>query len=71
VKIGVFFQRIPRVAEAINDAGQIVGFGTTTDGSNHAFLMTPNNESPTTPEPATLLLLGPGLIVIALRLRRP
>jgi YVTN family beta-propeller protein/probable HAF family extracellular repeat protein len=32
---------ILRVATAINDYGQIVGFGTTSNGTNHAFLLSP------------------------------
>jgi probable HAF family extracellular repeat protein len=53
-------------AISINDAGQIVGEGTTTDGATHGFLLTPTS----TPEPSTLLLLGTGLMVVARRLRR-
>ncbi len=39
-------------AQAINDAGQIVGYGINGLGQEHAFLLTP------TPEPSTLVLLG-------------
>lgn len=33
-------------ATAINDAGQIVGYGTTPEGTVHAFLLTPTHENP-------------------------
>ena len=36
---------ILRVATAINDYGQIVGFGTTSRGTNHAFLLNPTRPS--------------------------
>jgi len=39
-------------AEAINDAGQIAGYGYLADGSFHAYLLTPTNSTP----PLTLLL---------------
>lgn len=49
-------------ATAINDSGQIVGFGFTGDASNagnyHAFLLTP------TPEPSAIALLGAGAIAV-------
>ena len=44
-------------AKAINNYGQIVGYGRIND-ENHAFLMTP------VPEPATLLLLALGSLVL-------
>jgi probable HAF family extracellular repeat protein len=44
-----------RNATAINDKGQIVGYGVTTNGDNHAFLMTP------VPIPGAVWLLGSGL----------
>lgn len=43
-------------ATAINDNGQIVGYGTNTSGQIHAFLLTP------IPEPSTLALLSMGAI---------
>ncbi|HEX8202689.1 MAG TPA: PEP-CTERM sorting domain-containing protein, partial [Isosphaeraceae bacterium] len=45
-------------ADAINDAGQIVGFGLI-GGEKHAFLLTPVTPTPVPiPEPSTLALLG-------------
>ncbi|HEV3258044.1 MAG TPA: hypothetical protein VG013_14260, partial [Gemmataceae bacterium] len=35
-----------RFAEAINDAGQIVGYGANPDGLSHAFLLTPDGSRP-------------------------
>ena len=43
-------------ADAINDKGQIVGYGTNPAGQSHAFLMTP------TPEPSTFALLAAGTL---------
>jgi probable HAF family extracellular repeat protein len=51
-----------RYAEAINDAGQIVGDAISPDGSDHAFLLTP------LPDPAAFPLL---LLPATLLLRRP
>ncbi len=47
------------VATAINDNGQIVGYGTNPSGQQDAFLLTP------TPEPSTLAFLGAGAIALA------
>lgn len=46
-----------RDAQAINDVGQIVGFGNI-NGQQHAYLLTP------VPEPSTLFLLGIGAITL-------
>ncbi|MCV2368429.1 PEP-CTERM sorting domain-containing protein [Roseateles oligotrophus] len=46
------------VATALNDAGQIVGYGKTLDGDTRAFLLTP------VPEPETWILMIAGLGVL-------
>jgi probable HAF family extracellular repeat protein len=58
-------------ALAINDSGQIAGYGTTTGGSVHAFLLNPITLTPV-PEPVTwgLLAAMPLLGLAGWRLRR-
>jgi probable HAF family extracellular repeat protein len=53
-------------ARAINDLGQIVGQGETSDGSYHAFLLTPVPE----PETYTMLIAGLGMVGFLIRRRR-
>jgi probable HAF family extracellular repeat protein len=56
-----------RDAEAINDLGQIVGYGASPSGLTHAFLLTP------IPEPGTLSLVALGTLALlrrAFNLRR-
>ena len=48
-------------ALSINDAGQIVGFGTSPNGHAHAYVLTP------VPEPGTLLLLLGGILMLCSR----
>ena len=59
---------ILKEADAINNSGQIVGYGINPDGHSEAFLLTPV----ATPEPASLLLVATGLIGLIglMRLRR-
>jgi probable HAF family extracellular repeat protein len=45
-------------ASAINDAGQIVGYGASPDGDIHAFLLTP------VPEPASAALMAIGALLL-------
>jgi probable HAF family extracellular repeat protein len=57
-----------QVATAINDSGQVVGFGTNPEGQQDAFLMD------TTPEPASMALFGASaalLVMMRKKLRRP
>ena len=50
------------IATAINDSGDIVGYGTAADGSDHAFLLE-------VPEPSTVALLALGGAALLLRRR--
>jgi probable HAF family extracellular repeat protein len=49
-------------AQDVNNLGQIVGQGII-NGQQHAYLLTPIIEIPSTPEPASILLLGLGMLV--------
>ena len=51
-------------AEAINEQGDIVGFGETADGYYHTFLLT------AVPEPSTVALLALGGAALLSRRRR-
>lgn len=56
-------------ARAINNAGDIVGYGVNPAGQTHAFLLTP--DSPTvTPEPSSIIVFSTGLFGLALARRR-
>src|SRR5262249_57114634 len=49
-------------ANAINNKGQIVGYGTNAAGQTHGFLLTPTVEAP---EPTSLTLLALGALGLA------
>ena len=55
-------------ATAVNDNGQIAGYGVNPEGNDEAFLLTPNSNS--VPLPPALLLLAPGLVGLAAARRR-
>jgi probable HAF family extracellular repeat protein len=60
-------------ATGINSRGQIVGYGTLSNGATHAFLLTPTG-GPIVPEPSSILLLTLGLAAscgLRARRRRP
>jgi probable HAF family extracellular repeat protein len=51
-------------ATAINDLGQIVGYGTNAQGESHAFMLTP------VPEPEVYLMMGVGVCLAGVIARR-
>ena len=51
-------------AYAINDLGQIVGYGTNAQGESHAFMLTP------VPEPEVYLMMGVGVCLAGAIARR-
>jgi probable HAF family extracellular repeat protein len=55
---------IVRMAWDINDAGQIAGYGSSPEGIQHGFLLTP------IPEPATLALVAAGLLTFLVGRRK-
>ena len=56
--------------EAINNNGQIAGYGRLNDGEPQAFLLSYDDETTgTIPEPGTLLLVGLGLLSLYARRR--
>jgi probable HAF family extracellular repeat protein len=62
------------VATAINDSGQVVGFGINPEGQQEAFLLdTASSSDPSAPEPASMALFGAGAAVLVMmrkKLRR-
>jgi probable HAF family extracellular repeat protein len=48
-----------RYGYGINDAGQIVGYGTASDGYTHGFILTPQSEP--VPEPVSIVFFGTGV----------
>jgi probable HAF family extracellular repeat protein len=56
-----------RSASAINDAGQIVGYGVIS-GQTHAYMLTPNIQA--VPEPESWILMLTGLVVISATIKR-
>lgn len=60
-------------AFAINDGGQIVGFGTDAAGNTHAFRLDPVSQASAVPEPCTLtlVLVGLGSLVGTRLMRSP
>jgi probable HAF family extracellular repeat protein len=63
-----------QVATAINDSGQVVGFGMNPEGQQEAFLLdTASSSGSSTPEPSSIALFGAGaavLIMMRKKLRR-
>jgi probable HAF family extracellular repeat protein len=57
-------------AVAINDAGQIIGKGKTTNGTIEAYILTLNGVSPV-PEPANIGMMALGLMLLMVGLRKP
>jgi probable HAF family extracellular repeat protein len=62
-----------RSATGINNAGDIVGYGTDSSGQTHAFLLTPETSpsgSSSVPEPASAATLGVAGLLLLRRRRR-
>lgn len=58
-------EAIGTFAQGINDSGQVVGYLTDIDGIHDAFVATPSDSVPV-PEPASIALLGTGVVALAL-----